>query len=62
MDIRNGQTGENMRGVIYDAKFYKEEIERIQLYLTQSVGSQERQTLTNQLESAKQHLAEIEAK
>jgi hypothetical protein len=51
-----------MRGIVYDAKFFRAEIERLTLFLAQGVGSEERKLLNRKLESAKEHLAELEGK
>jgi hypothetical protein len=51
-----------MRGIIYDAQFYRAEIESIALLLTQPVSHEERLLLQTRLESAKAHLADLTGK
>lgn len=46
-----------MRGTVYNADFYREEISRITLWLTQPISAEERSQLQRELESAKSHLA-----
>lgn len=46
-----------MRGKTYDADFYRGEVERLTLALTQSVSAEGRVQLQRELDSAKQHLA-----
>jgi hypothetical protein len=53
----NGQKRTNMRGVAYTAGFYKAEVERLTLALTQSVGPEQRVQLQKELASAREHLA-----
>jgi len=49
-----------MRGLTYNADFYRAEIERITIWLSQPVTSQERNHLQRELKSAQEHLAELE--
>lgn len=46
-----------MRGSSYTAEFYKAEVERLTLALTQSVSSEGRVQLQRELASAREHLA-----
>lgn len=48
-----------MHGTPNNAAFYREEIRRITLWLTQPVSAEERSQLQRELESAKSHLAEF---
>ena len=45
-----------MRGVAYSEQFYRSEVERLTLALTQSVSAENRVQLQNELASARQHL------
>ena len=47
-----------MRGVAYTEQFYRSEVERLTLALTQSVTPENRVQLQTELASARQHLAE----
>ena len=49
-----------MRGPKYTADFYKAEVERLTLSLTQSVSAEGRVQLQRELASARQHLAELQ--
>lgn len=49
-----------MRGPTYTAEFYRAEVERLTLYLTQSVSAEGRVQLQRELASAREHLAELE--
>ena len=50
-----------MRGTVYNAEFYEGEIEKLRLWLTDlGLTPEHRNQLNKQLESAKQHLAEME--
>lgn len=48
-----------MYGPNYDENFYREEIERLQLFLTQPITEADRASYTFQLEVAKSHLADL---
>lgn len=48
-----------MRGQPHTEQFWRQEIERLQLLLTQYVSATDRDSYNQQLASAKQHLAEI---
>ena len=56
---RMGGIEETMNQPVYDTNFYRGEIERLTLTLTQPVNSTERTRLTNHLNAAKAHLAEV---
>ena len=45
-----------MRGPVYTADFFKGEVERLTLALTQSVSAENRVQLQNERASARQHL------
>jgi hypothetical protein len=49
-----------MRGTTYNADFYRGEISRITLWLSQPITTQERNHLQRELKSAQDHLAEFE--
>ena len=50
-----------MRGPVYSAKFYEGEIEKLRLWLADlGLTPEHRNQLNKQLESAGQHLAELE--
>jgi len=51
-----------MRSTVYNADFYRGEIERITIWLSQPITSQERNHLQRELKSAQEHLAEFEEK
>jgi hypothetical protein len=52
-----------MRGKVYDAAFYREEIARLTAWLADlGITSETRSQWNKELESAKQHLAELEGK
>lgn len=51
-----------MRGISYNADFYRAEAERLTLALTQSLSSEGRVQLQHELASAREHLAELESK
>lgn len=52
-----------MRGQTYNAAFYLGEIERLRLWLTdQGITPEQRAQYNRQLESAREHLAELEGK
>lgn len=51
-----------MRGTVYNAQFYRAEIERITIWLSQSITTQERNHLQRDLKSAQEHLADLTAK
>ena len=49
-----------MKGVsLYSADFYRGEIERLTLALTQPVTDSERKTLNSHLDAARAHLGEV---
>ncbi len=48
-----------MRGISYTAEFYRGEVERLTLALTQSLSSEGRVQLQRELASAREHLAEL---
>ena len=48
-----------MRGQPHTEQFWKGEIERLQLLLTQPLKSEDRESYNRQLASAKQHLTEF---
>ena len=48
-----------MRGIAYTADFYRAEVERLTLALTQSVSVEGRVQLQRELASAREHLAEL---
>lgn len=51
-----------MRGPVYSAKFYEGEIEKLRLWLADlGLTPEHRNQLNKQLESARQHLAELES-
>jgi hypothetical protein len=54
--------GASMRGISYNADFYRAEAERLTLALTQSLSSEGRVQLQHELASAREHLAELESK
>ena len=49
-----------MRGISYNADFYKAEVERLTLALTQSVSVEGRVQLQRELAAAREHLAELQ--
>lgn len=51
-----------MRGPTYTATFYRGEVERLTLLLTQSVSVEDRVQLQRELASAREHLKELESK
>ena len=48
-----------MRGISYNADYFKAEVERLTLALTQSVSTSGRAQLQRELASAREHLAEL---
>ena len=55
----NNGRGANMRGIAYTADFYRAEVERLTLALTQSVSVEGRVQLQRELASAREHLTEL---
>jgi len=51
-----------MLGLKYNANYFRAEVERLTLSLTQAVGPENRVQLQRELASARQHLAELEGK
>jgi len=51
-----------MLGLKYNANYFRAEVERLTLLLTQAVGPENRVQLQRELASARQHLAELEGK
>lgn len=51
-----------MRGLKYTAEFFKAEVERLTLALTQSISVEGRVQLQRELASAREHLAELQTK
>ena len=51
-----------MRGVPYGVDFYRGEVERLELLLTQAVSAETRVSYQSQLASARQRLADLETK
>jgi hypothetical protein len=51
-----------MLGLTYNANYFRAEVERLTLSLTQAVGPENRVQLQRELASARQHLAELEGK
>ena len=51
-----------MIGLTYNANFFKSEVERLTLLLTQAVGPENRVQLQRELAAARAHLAESERK
>ena len=51
-----------MLGITYNANYFRAEVERLTLLLTQAVGPEYRVQLQNQLASARAHLTELEGK
>ena len=49
-----------MRGIKYTAQFYRSEVERLTLELTQSLSPEGRVQLQRELASAREHLADLE--
>jgi hypothetical protein len=49
-----------MIGFVYDADFFRSEIERLSLMLTQPVSIDTRLQLHRELDSAREHLADLE--
>jgi hypothetical protein len=49
-----------MRGPTYTAEFYKAEVERLTLYLTQPVSAEGRVQLQRELASSREHLADFD--
>lgn len=45
---------------IYSAEFFRGEIERLTLYMTQAISDEQRAQYQEQLKSAREHLADIE--
>jgi hypothetical protein len=52
-----------MLGIIYNAEFYEREIEKLRLWLSDlGITAEQRTQYNKQLESAREHLAELESK
>ncbi len=51
-----------MRGTPYGVEFYRGEVERLELLLTQAVNAETRVSYQSQLASARQRLVELEGK
>ena len=49
-----------MRGPVYTATFFRSEIERLTLLLTQGISPEQRVQYQHELASARSHLAELE--
>jgi hypothetical protein len=55
--------GAAMRGITYNAEFYRGEISKLKLWLLdQGITQEQRAQWNKELESAREHLAELEGK